>query len=276
MAREQAGDRILVISDPSISGDMYSSHVDYKKNLDLLHEVFPEACVIYFVRRQSDWLQSAYRQSLLKGKTVSIERFLNFYEGRFHERVGRRVYGARTVNALTLRFLDIYRDYAARFGPDRVYLFRQEDLRRRPQAVYDRLAGVLGLERLPEWPSTVSSNRAFSALAIRLFFFGHDRKPRQPPAKAANVPAHGRFHRLAAVARRLRTVFIKHAFDRLIYVDWDLLSAHGMRAQLDAHYAHDEAILSAVAERILDNGAGEHAAAVVPSKDSDAAYTDCC
>jgi hypothetical protein len=258
-ARDQAGTRTLVISDPTISGDMYSSHEDYQRNLELVHDLFPEARVIYFVRRQSDWLLSAYRQALVKGPGMPIERFLNHYEGEFRPRVARRVHGVRNVEALTLRFLDIYRAYADRFGPEQVYLFRQEDLRHDRDAVYARLAEALGLEALPRLPERVSGNRGFSALAIRLFFAGTGRTPRPPRPEDAEPPAPATRRRHPM--RRLRTAFIRHVFDKLIYKDWDLLAHDGMRARLDAHYADDFETLARVAHTVLREGPGPAARA---------------
>lgn len=259
-ARAEAGGRTIVLSDPSISGDMYSSHVDYRENLGLVHRLFPDARIVYFVRRQSDWLQSAYRQSLVKGKGAPIEQFLNFRGGEFRARPGSRVNGVRIVEALTLRFLDIYRAYAERFGPDRVYLFTQEDLRHRPAAVAERLAEALGLDRLPPEPQRVSGNRSFSALAIRLFFPTTTRDlPPGGPIDTSDHNAPGRWPRLTSAGRKLRTTFIRHLFDRILYKDWDLLEAHGMRAMIDSHYDAEYANLIAVAETILEHGPGDRA-----------------
>jgi len=259
-ARAQAGERTLLISDPTISGDMYSSHVNYQNNLELVHGLFPEARIIYFVRRQSDWLQSAYRQALVKGPGMPIERFLNYYDGAFQARVARRVYGVRTVEALTLRFLALYRGYADRFGPERVYLFRQEDLRERPEHVYAGLACALGLRELPELPASVSGNRAFSALAIRLFFAGTGRCPAAPSADDAegDTPPTRPRH----PTRRLRTLFIRHVFDKIIYKDWDLLAAHGMREQLDRHYGAEFEALTRVASEVIRRGPSDNARAL--------------
>lgn len=258
-ARRQAGQRTLVVSDPSISGDMFSSHADYRENLDLVHGLFPEARIIYFVRRQSDWLQSAYRQSLVKGKGAPIEQFLNFRDGEFRPRPGRRVNGIRVIEALSLRFLDIYRAYAERFGPEHVYLFRQEDLRQRPDAVAARLAEALGIPELPPSPQRVSGNRSFSALAIRLFFPGVRQMPTEGEMDISEHNAPGRWPRLTSLGRKLRTTFVRHVFDRLVYKDWDLLRAHGMRRILESHYDSEFATLTMVAERVLDEGPDESA-----------------
>lgn len=250
-AIEQAGDRTLVISDPTIAGDMYSSYGDWENNLRLINALFPDATIVYFVRRQSDWLHSAYRQSLAKGRGIPIESFLNFRDGAFHERPGRFVGGARVVNALDLCFLEIYKGYANAFGPERVYLFRQEDLRRRPGDVYRRLAEALGTEEIRLPSKSVSGNRAFSALAIHLFFPGVLMNPQGAGRRQYRFAWAERF---ARTLRRLRTAFIQHVFDKILYRDWDLLARHGMRNKLEAHYEQENSTLFQIAERILNNG----------------------
>jgi hypothetical protein len=253
--RAAIGGRTLVISDPALSGDMYSSHAGYRENLELVAELFPEAHIIYFVRQHADWLQSAYRQSLKKGAGQSIERFLNFYDGQFYPRIGRLVLGARNVEALTLSFVEIYRAYADKFGPERVYLFRQEDLRRRSQEVYSRLIEVLGLTAMPSLPRRVSGNRSFSALAIR-WFITREESPSQPPPPEYAGTENGRWRRVRLRARRLRSVLIQHVFDRFTYSDWDLLERGGMRERLESHYAEADDRLAHIADRILTEGPG--------------------
>jgi len=257
--REQAGGRTVVISDPSISGDMYSSHADYLDNLALIHRLFPDARIVFCVRRHADWLQSAYRQSLKKGQGQSIERFLNFDGREFRSRTARTVGGARNVEALTLAFDAIYRAYADRFGADHVYLFRQEDLRRRWSEVEPRLAEALGLAALPEPPQRVSGNRSFSALAIRLFVDGRGQAAAGSGDGAGGAESGSRWGDFIRGARRLRGVFIQHVFDRLIYRDWDLLARGGMRERLEQHYAQADGRLAQVADRVLVEGPGESA-----------------
>jgi len=243
--------RTLVISEPHISGDMYSSHQDYRQNLALVRELFPEARIVFFVRKQSDWLQSAYRQHLVRGRAVPIEVFLNFYDGEFRPRIDRRVYGSRNIEALTLRFLDIYRAYAEAYGEERVFLFRQEDLSKRGSAVKQRLADVLGLPRLPDLPRERSQNRSYSALAIYLFHPGVRRPwPAPGPGDTGRLPPR-RFSWIRRKLRRARRTFIQYGFDRLIYKDWDLLVKGGMRERIDAHYAKEEEEIRAIAERCL-------------------------
>lgn len=251
--RAQPDGRTLVLSQPHASGDMYGMHDGCERNADLLRALFPEARIVYVVRHPASWLQSAFRQSLAKDPGQPIERFLNFYDGRFHRRQTAWIAGNRNVDALGLRFLDIYRTYARTFGAGRVCVFTQEDLRRRRAAVRGRLAELLGLERLPEPPHDRSQNRSFSALAIHLFFPGTWLRRGRPPESALGR-AGGPLRRYLGPLRRLRTNLIKHGFDRLMYVDWDLLARRGMREQLRAHYADEYAELRRIASRVLDEG----------------------
>jgi hypothetical protein len=260
-AREQAGHRTLVISDPEISGNMFDNHANCEDNLRLMREMFPEATVIYFVRDQADWLHSAYRQGLVKGRSAPIQLFLNFRDGGFQPRLARRVDRMRTIDARGLRFLEIYQAYAEAYGPGRVYLLRQEDLRQRWKEVSARLADALGVEELPEPPPRVSGNRAFSALAIRLF---HPRTMWMPNLDRVELsdtdqPGHGNW--LIHPLRQVRTILIRHVFDRLLYIDWDLLAQDGMRERLDQYYADERARLERAARIILEQGPGPAALA---------------
>lgn len=253
--RESGDSRTLVLSEPHISGDMYGGHQNFLDNLAFLRELFPEATIIFFVRNQADWLQSAYRQQLVKDAGRPIEVFLNWYQGDFRPRVGRWAHGVRNVEALGLRFLDIYRAYAQAYGSENVYLLQQEDLKERPEAVKHRLAEALGLEALPPAPRERRQNRSYSALAISLFYPGVHRRFKRPPGVDRGRPRRP-FRRLTRPFRRLRRTFIQHGFDKVIYKDWDLLQRHGMRSRLDAHYKNENAELRRIAGIILDQGPG--------------------
>lgn len=252
----QAGDRrTLVLSEPHICGDMFSGYHDYGENLRLIRRLFPEARVLYVVRDQAGWLHSAYRQHLARGKPVPIETFLNYFDGRFQPRLARSVNGVRNMEALSLPFLDIYQAYARTYGPGNVYMFRHEDLRREPETVEHRLAECLGIEHLPDPPSKRSQNRSYSALAIHLFHPATLRRPRPlAPRTSGRMRGSGILNRVTGRLRRLRRSFIQHVFDRLVYIDWDLLERAGMREPIEAHYAAENTEIARISRIILDEG----------------------
>lgn len=254
--RMQADDeRKLFISLPEISGNMFNNHLDYLENAALVKSVFPQATIIYFVRRQSDWLLSAFKQSLHKGKAGPIEVFLNWYDGGFRRRVARRVNGMRNLDALDLKFWDIYETYADAYGPERVYLLRYEDFKRRRADVIKRVEEALGIDELPVRDAGGVRNRQFSALAIRLFW------PRLPllherpkPTPRSGPPGFFRTYSPMRMLRAMRRQFVQKVFDRIVYRDWDLLERHDMRAIIDEYYADENERIEAVATEILDHG----------------------
>ncbi len=238
--------RSLIISEPHISGDMYGNHHDFAENAALMRELFPEARILYFVRDQADWLQSAYRQQLVKGGSVPPHVFLNHYDGAFVPRPDRWVYGARTVEALNQRFLAIYNIYRDLFGEERVDLVRQEDLRGHPEVVKARIANILGLTALPEVRREKTQNRSYSALAIQIF---HPGTRQYRPTPTADDLGHrpSRHRKALRPLKRLRRLFIQHVFDKLIYRDWDLLGADAMRERIKAHYAEENREIARIA-----------------------------
>lgn len=267
-ARMAADDaRKLFISLPEISGNMFNNHLDYLENVALVKSVFPRATIIYFVRRQSDWLLSAFKQSLHKGKAGPIEVFLNWYDGGFQRRVARRVNGMRNLDALNLKFWDIYEAYADAYGPERVYMLRYEDFKRRREDVIGRVEEALGVAELPIRNAGGVRNRQFSALAIRLFWPRLPWLHRRPtPTPRSGPPGFLRTYSPMRMVRALRRQFVQKVFDRLVYRDWDLLERHDMRAIIDEYYAEENRRIEAAAAEILDHGPS--AAAL------DAAYRD--
>ena len=76
--RAEGQGKCLLISKPDIPGEMYDGYPEHPEYLAMLRELVPEARILYVARHPADWLHSAYRQSLVKGRGGPIETFLNF------------------------------------------------------------------------------------------------------------------------------------------------------------------------------------------------------
>lgn len=238
--QELADPRHLVISLPDISGDMYNSHENAWDNLRLMQQYFPEARALYFVRRQSDWLQSAYRQSIQKGVFGPIEVFLNFYDGEFQHKTFQRRGGMRNVEAYGLRLFDIYKSWAEAYGEENVYLVRYEDFRGNRARTEEIIAEWLQIDKLPpaKGGGGKRHNRSFSALAIQLFCGGMT-PPKKPPKGVDQLSTWQKKYSPVRLLRNLRRIFIRKVFDRIIYRDWDLLARGGMREKIDRFYEEE-------------------------------------
>ncbi len=246
--------RKLLISLPDISGDMYNSHDNYLANRDVVKKLFPEAKVIYFVRNQADWLVSAYRQSMQKGACGPIEVFLNYRDGEFQPKRARYLGNMRNVNALDQRFYAIYEAYAEAYGADNVYLVRYEDFRRNRQGVVDVLCQALGIDSLPVSQPSSTPNRSFSALALNLFCSGF--WLRMFPPRASDKPRGPAWLRRYGPTRLLRVLrrhFIRKIWDRLWYVDWDLLAKDRMRERLNEHYTTENEKIRSAARAVASD-----------------------
>lgn len=241
--------RDLLISLPDISGDMYNSHQNARANLDIIKQYFPEARIMYFVRRHSDWLLSAYRQSMQKGPIHPIEVFLNFYDGEFQRKTYIYRGGMRNVDALGLRLFEIYQIWADAYRPENVWLIRYEDFRKDRRRTGELLAEWLQVEALPPAKGgNTRHNRSFSALAVQLFGGGAE-APRTPP-KGSNKRKKWLGQRWPVhLVRNLRRIFIRKIFDRIIYKDWDMLARGGMREKLDNFYEEENRRLEQHARR---------------------------
>lgn len=246
--REREPQATLLISKPDIPGDMYDPYDQYVGNLALLHQLFPDAHLVYVPRHPADWLLSAYRQSLVKGAGGPIEIFLNYHDGAFQPKRAPLVNGMRNVNALELPVTAIYEKACHHFGENSVSLMCFEDVRANKRLVFDHFSSLLDLPQLQVPAAEKIKNRSFSALAIKLFCAGNSSGHQRQYAEAV-PPVMARYvHR---PLRKLRANFIKHGWDSVLYRDWDLLARNDMREQLEAHYDGGYARLRQISARTL-------------------------
>lgn len=248
--------RSLVISNTKLSGKLYDRRIGIDEGLQVLQEAFENPRIIYFVRNQADWLQSVYKQTTRRGPCVPFNVFLNYYDGEFRDKPTDPPLPYRTMEPLQINFLDIYQRYARAFGPENIYLFRQEDLRTRPQDVYDRLADALDVDELPTPPKEKSTaNRAYSAFAMTLLCPWIHRHPSEPPRPWLPEPVRKAIQPVVKDLRRnLRGNLIRFGIDRWYYWNWDLLEQHSLRQRIEDHFAEENATLKAIADTVLESG----------------------
>ena len=123
-----------VISHESLCIGDWMTYYDYSEDPDFITERlrtnFPDAEIMLFLRAQSSWFASWYRQHVSGGVTLSAEAMLEtpVWQERIRE---------------TLEYDRKVKQYQAVFGPERVRLFYYNDL--------------------------VAGSRSFRRLAVRLF-----------------------------------------------------------------------------------------------------------
>jgi hypothetical protein len=234
---------------------MYDGYPEHPEYLALLKKLMPEAQILYVARYPVDWLHSAYRQSLVKGRGGPIETFLNFRDGSFNEKQAIYANGMRNIDARRFPVRSIYDHCVELFGRDRVVLICFEHVRSHKDRVLECLREMMGLAQLPNLEPDRVKNRSYSAQAIERFCSGRPASTHQA-SFSDEGPSHLYWKYWLKPLRKLRANFIKHGFDNLTYRDWDLMSRGGMRDQLNELYQSDyEQLLSISRARLEDDGA---------------------
>ncbi len=73
----KAGDgRLRVLSNESLTGELWRANIDCKRNADRIKQTFPTAKILIVVRRQISHLESLYKQYLLTGGLLPMTEFL--------------------------------------------------------------------------------------------------------------------------------------------------------------------------------------------------------
>ena len=248
--RAEGRGRCLLISKPDIPGEMYDGYPEHPEHLALLKDLVPEAHILYVARHPADWLHSAYRQSLVKGRGGPIETFLNYRNGEFNEKRAVFADGMRNMDARRLPVLSIYDHCAELFGRDRVVLICFEHIRSHKGDVMECLRKLIGLSRLPDLDPNKLKNRSYSAQAIERLCSG-GLASHKLVSFSDNGPNNLYWTFWLKPLRKLRANFIKHGFDRVTYRDWDLMSRGGMRDQLNELYQRDYEQLLAISQILL-------------------------
>lgn len=129
-----------------------------------LHDSFPEAVIVIFVRSQFDAAASWYAQYVREGGTASPKRYFFPDEYLFP---GRNMpFKIARFNFSQLDFAGLIKEYDRLFGRDRVHVFAYEELTSDPCRVLERLRRI-GLD----FPAEVPMTRVNAAYRKRLLPF---------------------------------------------------------------------------------------------------------
>ncbi|MEE1551158.1 MAG: hypothetical protein V1244_05985, partial [Nitrospinaceae bacterium] len=109
---------IVLITDMGLAGDAEDNFRQFNKSTDFLAELFPEASIIITLRNQVDWLLSLYKH-LTAGLGVSVAKFLNFSDGKFHP---KHRADFPNVDALGFDFAEKCDRYVETFGRENVHI----------------------------------------------------------------------------------------------------------------------------------------------------------
>jgi len=187
----------VLISHESLFGWVYRNFTNNKAVTDLLKQIFPRARILVIIRRQDEWLESAYTQTIHEGHSVSLKHYLGWRDGKFHESLARDGADIRT-DVRQINPLPFIRNYMELFGKDRVLVLPYELLRKNRDAFIDRICTFIGVaSHHPDDDTSV--NRSYSLVSACI---ARALNPILPGAKSK-----------ARLRRILQTVV-----DRVIYI----------------------------------------------------------
>ena len=253
---------IVLITDMGLAGDAEDNFRQFNKSTDFLAELFPEASIIITLRNQVDWLLSLYKH-LTAGLGVSVAKFLNFSDGKFHP---KHRADFPNVDALGFDFAEKCDRYVETFGRENVHILFYEDMVADPENFVRRVGDIFGCDVVGD-VNFRTENKSFSTLAIQLTLYKEklralmilDKSQLQENGQLSRViqwlskydlgeelwlgaiRKKGATYAPAIILRRffLRLrwdYFIRHGLDRIAYLDWDVLGKR-KRALLSRHYS---------------------------------------
>jgi len=149
----QQGEFNFIISDEALSGN--TDH--YYRNIDVIAKSFREITegfsvkIIVYLRRQDQFIQSAYTQKIHQGESYSFKEFLNSFP--------RDVLNWK-------KLLDIYDEY---FGKDNIIARIYDDqLLSGDRGVLNDFSKIINCEELAETKQTKFKNKGYSRDSVEL------------------------------------------------------------------------------------------------------------
>ena len=162
----------VLVSSEAIVGWAGENHSNIAFNSEYLSRVFPVAKIWLVVRRQDQWVESAYSQLLKAGWSTTVERFLNYHRGDgrgdgYFDRYNIGLYNGPNVDARDLDWLAFDSHYRERWGQDAVLTLPFELFRADPRDFLQRFYDFAELEGVFQ-DAGERVNESWSALSIGL------------------------------------------------------------------------------------------------------------
>ena len=206
-------------------------HLNFANNgfiAETLHKLIPDAKLIIIVRGQSEWLESAYKQTLRQFSSETINGFLRFRGGAFETR--RLLPGRPQINVSELNYHAYITNYARLFGRGNLLVLPFEQFQKDQSAFLLRLSSFLGVEHI-EPVAGRYVNRGYSLITSHLArlinrfivseYHGQGLIPERPFHQYFKKRRDKNFffRLLCSVTSRFTlNVLLEHGLDRLFYV----------------------------------------------------------
>ncbi len=132
-----------------------------------LKKVFKEPKIILVIRKQDDFLESLYRQSIRMGHAVSVNKFLNYKNNTFGD---YRIDYKLNIDLNTLNWNTLIDFYKECFGSDNVLVLPHEMIKENSEDFLKEITNFMAIEyKVPLSSSAANTRDSYLLLIIKRF-----------------------------------------------------------------------------------------------------------
>ncbi len=253
--------KILLISWESLSQNLFL--LNHEEHFSIIREIFQDCEIIVFLRYQTDFILSIYRQLIHGDRLTSIKDFLNFRDGEFKSSINS---DTPNIDINKIDYYELLQCYINNYGRDNVHIYFYEYFNKK---TVESICEILQVDMPRHINFNRPVNRGYSALSIHLTFLkarvcrwlkiGPKKHSDRKPLEVFNMgwkeacQQKNFFFLLPFFFYKVYWVlygaarsplgswrgFIQKVFDKIIYIDWDLLEKSGVKTLLDNKFKHD-------------------------------------
>jgi hypothetical protein len=225
---------------------------DPKRGAELTKLLFPNAEIILCLRYQSDWLLSLYRHYMDVGGYGNIKRFLNYEINTFIPNKSRFYFNPHQNAIVSIDIFQAnwpnYIDYfSSKYKREDINILFFEDFIRDKNLYTKKICNIIGVKnQIPQLDFDQPSNKGRSALTCKIIelkcslFDCLGIIPRSISAWNLviknNKNKGSKFHILFLIIKYAPFQFFMTYFDKILYLDWDILLKSNLRKKLDYIY----------------------------------------